>query len=408
MLINRRTLMKLGGVALVAPWLAGQGARAQSGRDILVSVFLRGGMDGLTAVPPYADPDYVALRPALALAAPGNGASAALPLDGFFGMHPSAVGLKSLYDQGLLAVVQACGMPTSNRSHFDVQDFVERGTNNKVGGPLSGWLGRHLEVSAGQGDSPFRAIGIGRATQRTLRGAVMPIGLSTIDAFDLSVKDSDHGLTRFALQQLYGGNHAVDQSARQALNVIDDMRRAAPEQFGVQNGASYPAGNFADQLRELGQLIRADIGLEAACIDLGGWDHHDSQLQRIGPLLQQLGDGLKAFADDMGARMANIQVVVISEFGRRAKQNANGGTEHGQGNALLLLGGGVRGGQVYGAWPGLRASDLVQGEDLDTATDYRTVLAELLSKRAGNVEMDRVFPDWSPQPALDIFHPRSS
>jgi uncharacterized protein (DUF1501 family) len=404
MQLDRRSLLKLSASAATLAAFGPRSASAQVNRDVIVSIFLRGGIDGLTALPPLGDARYAALRPNLALRAPGSASGlAALELNGFFGLHPSAAPLKTLYAAGKLAVVCATGVTSPSRSHFDMQDFMERAYLDKSQ-VFSGWLNRHLEHAPSGNESAFRALGIGNAVQRTISGAVPAIGLSTIARFGVQTSAAEHDVIDRALIDLYNAAGLVDQRTRSAYSAIDQLA-AIGAAASVENGAQYPTTTFGTGMRELAQLLKADLGIEAVSIDLGGWDHHDTQLNRIAPLLDELSKALFAFDLDLGARMANVSVVVMSEFGRRVAENASAGTDHGHGNVMFALGGGVNGGRVFGNWPGLNDSALNQG-DLAITTDYRAVLADLLRARVANTNLAATLPGFSAGPALGVFRAR--
>jgi uncharacterized protein (DUF1501 family) len=404
MSLNRREFIRntaaAAAIAAMAPRLAfaADGAPA---RGTLVVIFQRGGMDGLNAVVPHGDADYYRLRPTIAVPRPGVG-NGALDLDGFFGLHPALASLLPLYRAGELAIVHATGYRHDSRSHFECQDHIERGTLH-LHEITSGWLNRHL--AAVGGDANFQAIGFGGAVQASLRGVAPVVGVSGIADFRLNTASAQKSGLALALSGLYDADTQLAATSLQALAAVDELAAADPGRFAVEGGASYPAGRFGDQLRELAQIIKAGMGLEVACVDIGGWDHHAAIGQVLPPLLTELGQGLLAFRTDLGARMAEVTVLTLTEFGRRAYQNASGGTDHGSAFASLVLGGGVNGGRVYADWPGLRDADLFSG-DLNVTVDYRTWLSELLDKRAGNADNAAVFPDFTPGPGLGLFRPR--
>lgn len=404
MSLNRREFIRntaaATAVAAMAPRLAfaADGAPA---RGTLVVIFQRGGMDGLNAVVPHGDADYYRLRPTIGIPRPGVG-NGALDLDGFFGLHPALDPLLPLYRSGELAIVHATGYRHDSRSHFECQDHIERGTLH-LHEITSGWLNRHLAIVGG--DANFQAIGFGGAIQASLRGVAPVVGVSGIADFRLDTASAQKSGLALALSGLYDADTQLAATSLQALAAVDELAAADPGRFAVEGGASYPVGRFGDQLRELAQIIKAGMGLEVACVDMGGWDHHAAIGQVLPPLLTELGQGLLAFRTDLGARMAEVTVLTLTEFGRRAYQNASGGTDHGSAFASLVLGGGVNGGRVYADWPGLRDADLFSG-DLNVTVDYRTWLSELLDKRAGNADNAAVFPDFTPGPGLGLFRPR--
>ena len=397
MTIDRRGFFKLAGLAgaaTFAPRLAfAQDAGAARSSDTLIVVYLRGGMDGLNAVVPHADADYYRLRPNVSVPRPGA-PGGALDLDGFFGLHPSLAPLLPLYQSGRLALVQAAGFRQLSRSHFECQDRMERATLD-LNLVSSGWLNRHLEA-IGIGET-FQAVGMGRAVQQSLRGPAPVIGLATIGEFTIRTSSQRKGEIMDAFAALYDDGSPLAASSVQALEAVDQLAEAAPANQPVEGGAVYPATTFASQMREVAQLVKANLGLQYACVDIGGWDHHDNEVEELPPLLDELAATLAAFDTDLGGRMANVTVVTMTEFGRRARENASRGTDHGAGSLMMLLGGGVVGRTVYRDWPGLADADLFNG-DLDVTTDYRAVLAEILDKRMGGTDLAKVFPGYAPGP----------
>lgn len=405
MSLTRRQLIQSAG-ALAAfsalPRMAFAADASAAARDVLVVIFQRGGMDGLNAVAPYTDNDYYRLRPSIAVPAAGANAGV-LDLDGAFGLHPALSPLLPLYQAGELAVVHALGFSHDSRSHFECQDHIERGTLH-LHEITSGWLNRHLGVVGG--DVNFQAIGFGGAIQPSLRGAAPVIGINAISDFKLATGSAQKAALETALAALYDADTLLAATSVQALGAIEELVDENPAQYPVEHAASYPTGRFGSQLRELAQIIKAGMGLEIACVDIGGWDHHAAIGQVLPPLLTELAQGLAAFRADLGGRMADVTVVTLTEFGRRAYQNASGGTDHGSAFCSFVLGGGVNGGRVYREWPGLRDADLFNG-DLRVTTDYRTLLAEMLAQRAGNTDVAAVFPGFTPAPALGVFRARA-
>jgi uncharacterized protein (DUF1501 family) len=338
----------------------------------------------------------------IGIARPGT-TNGALDLDGFFGLNPALAPLLPLYQSGELAFVQATGYRHDSRSHFECQDHIERGTLH-LHDITSGWLNRHLAVVGGNAN--FQAIGFGGAIQASLRGMAPVIGVNDIADFTLSTRSAQKATLASSLDGLYDANTLLASTSVQALAAVDELAAENPAQYPLQGGAAYPGGRFGSQLRELAQIIKAGMDLEVACVDIGGWDHHASIGQVLPPLLTELAQGLLAFRNDLGSLMADVTVATLTEFGRRAYQNASGGTDHGSAFASLVLGGGVNGGRVYAEWPGLRDTDLFNG-DLNVTVDYRTWLAEMLEKRAGNADVASVFPEFTPGPSLGLFRPRS-
>ena len=376
--------------------------QADAPGDVLVCVFLRGGMDGLSAVAPYSEgAHYYDARPTLAVPEPGRG-SPSLDLDGRFAFHPALAPLWEIYGQGDLAVVHATGSVDPSRSHFDAMHFMEAGTPG-VKTANTGWIGRHLQSAAWQNDSPFRAIGMGAMVPTSLRGPISPLSIRSIADFHFKGREDELRRLQSSLAALYtveAPQAVLEQQASLVFDAIQTLQSLDATGYRPAPGADYPEDEFGLGLRQIAQLIKADVGLEVACIDLGGWDTHENQGTLEGEfnqLLSTLAQGLSAFYQDLGERMEGISLVTMSEFGRRVEENASQGTDHGHGNIMFLMGGGVKGGQVFTRWPGLAPSALDDG-DLAITTDYRDVLAEIVALRLGNPALDQVFPAYTPTP----------
>lgn len=406
MTLDRRTFLKAGAVLGAAGALGPRmvfGATSSPPADTVVVIFLRGGMDPLQTVPPYGDNDYARLRPTIRIPNPGVGGGA-LPLDNFFGLHPSLAPLLPIYNSKRLAVVHATGLKHDERSHFACQDHLETGMSDLAGAMghdgHSGWLNRQM---MGIGDpGGFYAIGMGSAMQASLRGDASALAMQNLASFSFSSSSARKALMEDQLYRLFGRDNGVGIASRSALDSTDYLAALNPGALPAQNGAVYPGTTFGAQLKEVAQLIRSHSGLRIACIDLGGFDHHNAINTGLPPLLDELARGLAAFNTDLGAAMDNISLLTMTEFGRRVAENASGGTDHGCGSMMFLMGGGVLGGRVYSYWPGLRDSELFNG-DLDVTVDYRTVLTELMVKRMGGPGAAEVFPDVAGQPALGCF-----
>lgn len=399
---SRRDFLKLAGLSASLPLLSSRLALAQAPparRDVLVAIFQRGGLDGLNAVVPYGDPDYYRQRGTLAI--PAQGEDSVIRLDAGFGLHPALAALGPSYEAGELALVHAAGAPTASRSHFSCQDLIERAVFDGTGSG-SGWLNRHLQSRGAA--SAFQGVGMGTAVPRSMSGPASVLGIASFDDFALTTTSLRAAEITATLDLLHAGSAGVDAVAHTAFVAIEQLRAADPAQYPADNGAVYPATAFGRQMRQVAQLIKADIGLEVASVDVGGWDHHDDELRRLAPLLEDFAATLAAFRTDLGAAMQGVCVVSMSEFGRRVRPNASGGTDHGAGNCLFVLGGGVVGGRVYADWPGLADTALDQG-DLAITTDYRAVLGELLRKRRGETAVGQVFPGYADTYELGMFRP---
>jgi uncharacterized protein (DUF1501 family) len=362
---------------------------AQSGGPgTLVVMFLRGGMDGLSVVVPADDSHLAEARPRLAVPS-----SALLPLDRGFGLHPALAPLHPLWQRGQFTAVPAVSTPDVSRSHFQAQDCLERGGSSA--GAVEGWLDRVLDA-LGPGTG-FRAVGMGSTLPRSLAGDQAPMTLKSVDDFSLHVGDDVLPRTTAALAALYAGiDHPMAVDTSTTLSALDTVRGLAAT--GYTPGATYPAGDAGAALLELARLIKSDLGLRVACVDIGGWDTHTNMgtidTGEMKNQLTPLGEMLGAFATDLGDRLDDVTVVAMTEFGRRVAQNANGGTDHGHGSVVLLLGGGLAGGTIHGNWPGLAAEVLDHG-DVAGANDYRDVLGEVVSSRLGIGlgAMGSIFPD---------------
>jgi uncharacterized protein (DUF1501 family) len=396
---TRRSFVKGGALALVAlgatPRFLVRTALAQerAGRPkVLIAVFQRGAVDGLSMVVPHGDPDYYAARGSIAIARPAPGAAdTTVDLDGFFGLHPALAPLKPLWDDRHLAVVHACGSPDTTRSHFDAQDYMESGTPGVKSTP-DGWLARGLAaMPAPEPASPFRAVSLGAALPRILRGDVGAVAMSSVADFD--VKDGVAAMpgrpgARQGFESLYekGVRDLLYGTGRETFEAVKMLKAAAPQRLAPANGAMYPRGRFGESLRQIAQLVRADVGLEVAFADVGGWDTHAGQGNERGQLavrLREFAEGLAALDRDLGPRMSDVVVLTMSEFGRTVRENGNRGTDHGHATAMLALGGAVKGGRVYGRWPGLRREQLFEGRDLAVTTDFRGLFTEIAVRHLG-------------------------
>jgi uncharacterized protein (DUF1501 family) len=414
---TRRSFMKGGALALFA--LAGAPrfllrtalAEERAARPkILVAIFQRGAVDGLSMVIPHGDPGYYLSRGSIAIARPAPGtAEATIDLDGFFGLHPALGPLKPLWDDRRLAVVHACGSPDTTRSHFDAQDYMESGTPG-VKRTADGWLARGLAaLPPHRPVSPFRAVALGAVLPRILRGDVGAVAMSRIADFDVKdgatvIAASPGAGTGFESMYEQGVHDLLYGTGRETFQAVRMLRAAAPQRLAPANGAIYPRGRFGESLRQIAQLIRADVGLEVAFADVGGWDTHAGQGNERGQLafrLREFGEGLAALDRDLGARMSDVVVLTMSEFGRTVRENGNRGTDHGHATAMLVLGGPVRGGRVYGRWPGLQPEQLFEGRDLAVTTDFRSLFSEVAVRHLG-APVEPLFPGFG---ARDTSYP---
>jgi uncharacterized protein (DUF1501 family) len=402
-MISRRVFLKDGGLALVslgfAPeFLARTVAASAPRQNVLVTIFQRGAVDGLNMIVPFGERDYYASRPSIAIARPGSSPEAALDLDGFFGMHPRLAPLKPLYDAGQLAVVHACGSPDGTRSHFDAQDYMETATPG-VKSTQDGWLNRYLHAREHEKATPFRAVAMAQQLPRSLQGLAPALAIGQIGQFGIRAgQATDMVQASFEAEYAAAANSVLNRTGRDAFNAVKMLKDADPGRYAPANGAEYPRSPFGDALKQIAQLIKADVGLEVAFAETGNWDHHAQEGAAVGQLANRLADfagGIAALVRDLGDRMSDVAVLTMSEFGRTVAENGNRGTDHGHGNAMMVIGGGVRGGKVYGKWPGLAREQRYEGRDLAVTTDFRTVFAEVAGGHLGLTNTKHVFPQFT-------------
>lgn len=365
----------------------------------LVVIFQRGAADGLNIVVPHGEPQYYSMRPSINIPR-----KAVLDLDGFFGLHPALAPFQPLWKQRHLAIVHAAGSPDSTRSHFDAQDFMETGTPG-VKATEDGWLNRSLHnLPPAPQNSPFRAIALGPSVPRILNGNEPAVALNNINDFSVGGRSPKPSLVASAFEAMY--DHSSDTvlhgTGEETFDAVKMLKAADPGKYTPAPGADYPRGRFGDSLRQLAQLIKANLGVQVAFADIGGWDHHVNEGAVDGQLANVLGDFSQALAalwTDLGDLAEDTVIVTMSEFGRTARENGNRGTDHGHANVMFVLGGPVKGGHVYGRWPGLDQSQLYEGRDLALTTDFRQVIGEAVTRHMGNKNLGEVFPGFENQPA---------
>lgn len=365
--------------------------------DTLVVVFLRGAADVLNMVVPHGEEAYYRLRPTLGIPRPDDSGARredrTVDLDGFFGLHPSMGALLEAWHSDQLAIIHACGAPDESRSHFKAMELMERGVDDERG-PASGWIGRHLATLDTGNSSPLRAVGMGTRPQRSLSGSVPVSALRSIADFHLGGDPRGLQQMRAALNHVYQD----DEMGQDTLSILDTLEKLDPATYAART--RYPDTEFGLALKQTAMLIKAEVGLEVSAIDVGGWDTHFAQGGTDGlmpNLMKDLADGLAAFHMDMQDHMRGLTTVTMSEFGRRASENGSLGTDHGHGSMMLVLGGHVQGRRIHGTWPGLREGQLIGPGDLAVTTDYRDVLAEILTRRLHNDALDEIFPEYEPR-----------
>jgi uncharacterized protein (DUF1501 family) len=415
--MDRRVFMKSGAMALVTMGLSPSflrrtafGAEVMKGAATggaargrtLICLFQRGAADALNVVVPHGEAAYYRLRPNIAIPRPSlaAGPAGAVDLDGFFGLHPALAPMKPLWDMGILAPVHAVGSPSSTRSHFDAQDYMETGTPDQKG-TRDGWLNRYLATKgtceAGctheSAPSPFRAVAMTQQTPRILEGPSPTIAMNSLDEF--SVRAAGPAADRLEALYRTGSADVVHAAGGEMFEAVKILKAANPQRYLPQNGAEYPRSQFGQRLMQIAQLIKADVGLEVAFADVGGWDTHVNQGASTGQLAARLDDfarSIAALVADLGDRMADVTIMTMSEFGRTVRQNGNGGTDHGHASALFVIGGDVHGRKVYGKWPGLEPEQLYEGRDLALTTDFRSVFSEVATRHLGASRPEVIFP----------------
>ena len=377
--------------------------------NILVTVFLRGGVDVLNLIPPIGGVDrglYETARPNLHIPT----ASALQLGTSEFGLHPGAAALHTLYGDGKLAIVQATGLNEDTRSHFQAMTYIESGMPGTAFGG-SGWISRHLSSSPVLPDSVvLPAMAAGTYVPNSLAGTGEVAAFTDTAGMTLNGFQGWRSTQRAALRSLFAsGSSLVHVSGLQAMNVSNIVELEASDAYTPLPGVTYPDSGFGDQLKTIAQMIKLDLGLHMATVDLGGWDTHDGQGAATGyfhDLLMELSDGLAAFYADLDTSGSDpysdrVTIVVMSEFGRRLRENNDWGTDHGHGSAMLVLGAGVNGG-LYGTWPGLDTGQLYDFADLAVTTDYRRVLSEILIRRMENPNLGIVFPGYENYSPLGV------
>jgi len=418
-MISRRVFLKNGAFTLVslgfAPsfltrtaYAAGRSGRAKQ----LIAIFQRGAVDGLSVVVPFGESEYYRVRPSIAIPRPGNGEGAAIDLDGFFGFNARLLPLKRFWDARQLAVVHACGSPDSTRSHFDAQDYMETATPG-VKSTSDGWLNRYLQAGdRGIGapgvnnvatTTPFRAVSLTQQLPRMLQGTAPALAVNQLGQFGIRAGQASEMIgASFEAEYAAAADRVLNGTGREAFDAIKMLKAADPARYQAANGADYPRSPFGQALKQIAQLTKSNVGLEVAFADVGGWDTHVNQGGGQGQLATRLDDfarSIAALVTDLGDRMEDTVVLTMSEFGRAVSENGNRGTDHGHGNAMMIIGGGVRGGHVYGRWPGLAVDRRYEGRDLAVTTDFRDVFGEIVVRHLGVADARPIFPGYALQPA---------
>jgi len=401
---SRRVFVRNGAFALVSLGFApsflartafAAGAAARSRR--LIAIFQRGAVDGLSMIVPFGDKEYYRARPGIGIARPGA-ADGAIDLDGFFGLNPRLRPLKPFWDARQLAIVDACGSPNNTRSHFDAQDYMETATPG-VKSTADGWLNRYLQVRHLEQATPFRAVALTPQLPRMLQGTAPALAINQLEQFGIRGGQATAMVAAsFESQFAAAADQVLNSTGREAFDAIKMLKGTNPSAYRPDSSADYPRTAFGQALKQIAQLSKADVGLEVAFADVGGWDTHVNQGSAQGQLATRLDDfarGIAALVTDLGDRMEDTIVLTMSEFGRAVSENGNRGTDHGHGNAMMAIGGGIAGGRVYGKWPGLAVNQRYEGRDLAVTTDFRDVFGEIVVRHLGVKDASAIFPGYA-------------
>lgn len=407
-MINRRFFLKTGALALVGissgiavpsflqrtVLAAGNSSRKKT----LIVIFQRGAADGLNIVVPFGDTNYYKARPNIAIAQPKAGdEQTAIDLDGFFGLHPAMKSFKPLYDNHQLAIMHAAGSPDSTRSHFDAQDYMESGTPG-IKSTSDGWLNRYLQSAKIDNATPLRGIAMGNKQPRAMAGVSSTVTIGNIGGFDVRGGNQVSN----AFEAMYGesDDKILQPAGTEAFEAIKMIRRIRAAGYTPANSATYPQGPFGNSLKQIAQLIKADAGVEIAFAESNGWDTHTGEKPRLNALLTEFSRGIAALTQDLGDRMEDVVIVTMSEFGRTVKENGTAGTDHGHATCMFVIGGKVKGGKIYGKWPGLDHDQLHEGRDLALVNDFRGVCAETIASHFGIKNINTIFPNFNNKASL--------
>jgi len=398
---SRRVFLKGFGLAAVGvgfgptPLMVRAAEAAQAGTKILVEIFLRGGCDGLNMCVPYGDPEYYGLRGGIAIAR-----NAVSNLDGYFGLHPALGAIKPLFDDGRLAFVPAVGQYSLTRSHFDAQDFMETGTPGDKS-TTTGWLDR--TIARIPGSEVTQAVAFSNQRPRSYLGPEPVLVAQNLTSFDLRARNWRDEAERLLRAMYEPKETPVGLMGQETFAAMQTLLRTPEILAAPGNGASYPAAGVGNSLRQAAQLVKSGLGTRSIYVNVpGAFDTHSNQTFNNTLEFTLLGDSLAAFSTDLGRLMDDVVVIVTTEFGRTAAVNGSAGTDHGSGYCMIVMGGGVRGGRIYGPWPGLSRTQLYQGRDLAVTTDFRDVFAEVARAQFGITDASALFPGYSAGPALGI------
>jgi uncharacterized protein (DUF1501 family) len=397
-----------------AGWAAASGSQLSSlafaqtpdlmrGDDTLIVIFLRGGMDALSFLIPHSDPNYHEARPRLGLRS-----DHVIDLDGQFGLHPSATPIRELWQERHLALIAACGLPEVNRSHFEAQDLMDRASIGGGGSETSGWLARHMR-HATQGEI-IEAVSLGTSVATSLEQFGGALAMTSPEEFTLGGDAAHSRAMQRALRSMWSQDSDHGHVASRTLDAADLLSARTAGEHPPRHGATYPDTEFGRALAAAARLIRLDIGLQAATVDLGGWDTHENQAQwenpiqgRFANLVDELSRGLQALWTDMTDHHGRLTVAVMSEFGRRLRENSSRGTDHGHAGVMMVLSSDISRREIFGEWPGLESDQLTERADLRVTTDFRTVLSEVMTERLGRSDLTALFPGHRVTQPLGLF-----
>ena len=379
-------------------WVARKANQVKNPQRLVV-IFLRGGIDGLNVVVPHQETDYYDVRPSIAIPYPGE-PEGIIDLNGFFGLHPALSDLVPFWGKKELAFIYNCGSPDQTRSHFDAQNYIESGTPG-IKSTQDGWMNRLLAVLPT--DRPTQALNVGITTPRILQGKMAVANLRP-GKNSLRKLSIDRPPVHQAFARLYSDDSDLAQAYRKGVEAREIIMAELNQEMMSASGNATSVNGFVDDAKEVGKLIRGDARTQLAFMNVGGWDSHVGEKFILNRSLTHLGQGLATLVQELDNVYDNTVILVISEFGRTVKENGNQGTDHGHGNVMWLLGGAIRGGQIYGKWEGLGDSVLYEGRDLPVTTDFREAIASILLNHISisQSELGNIFPGYQFQNSLNL------
>lgn len=409
---SRRAFLKSGALALFATGIGGVPnfvAKAAESRKlsrlykknkILVCIFQRGAMDGLMAVTPFTDQYLQKARPTLFMSAAKSANKPLIDLDGKYGLHPSMSAFELLFRQKRLAIVHGVGSPNNTRSHFDAQDYMESGTPfNK--GTDSGWLNRAVGLLGHEAVTPFQAVSLTSSLPRSFYGDNEALAISNLQDFAIQLRGNPIGTNTAAksFEELYDktSSSLLNKTGKESFEAVKMLKNADVRNYRPSNGAEYPLSPLGNSLKQIAQLIKMDVGLEIGFTECGGWDTHFNQGTEIGTFSRNvldLSNSMAAFWTDLGSLQDDVEVMTMTEFGRTVHQNGTGGTDHGRGSCMFILGNDVKGGVVHGKVPELALENLEDNRDLPVTTDFRAVFDEVATSHLRIKDEGKLFPGW--------------